>query len=391
MTIRMADRSDEPAIRDFVAAFYGNRAAVKYPKRWRWQFVDNPFAPQSGLPIVVAVDEGRVIGQLGMQFAPMWLRDRAVTCAWGVDFGVLAEFRGRGLGKKLQEKASQSSELFCSALMDVKAARLKQKLGFVSGGAIRMFRRFERISGEDVVSYLARKALLGRLPLRGGELLRSRVIARMIASVLVRICTPRKSNGKAETAPPPLLEEVSSFSSDCDELWDRNKSRYGVATCRTSEFLNWRYVSIPDLNYRKFRAQVAGVTVGVVIFRELRPPEQTCLRIVDLFGDGGSEALKSLLVKGMAAVGSRAPYVEMLTSWPEHMEVLRSLGFVSVKRFIPMASGRAAIDLSVSGKPGLWLITFGDQDCDQFRPITELINAPPPPVAMAVTADKHEG
>lgn len=131
--------------------------------------------------------------------------------------------------------------------------------------------------------------------------------------------------------------------------------------------------------------------MGVVIFRELRPPEQTCLRIVDLFGDGGSEALKSLLVKGMAAVGSRAPYVEMLTSWPEHMEVLRSLGFVSVKRFIPMASGRAAIDLSVSGKPGLWLITFGDQDCDQFRPITELINAPPPPVAMAVTADKHEG
>jgi hypothetical protein len=69
--VRRASRSDRPAIASFLEEAYGARAQYKATAAWTWQFVDNPFGPEEGdeLPVWIAVDADRVVGQTPVQKA----------------------------------------------------------------------------------------------------------------------------------------------------------------------------------------------------------------------------------------------------------------------------------------------------------------------------------
>ena len=69
ITMRKASRYDRPAIARFIEEAYGARAQYKATPRWTWQFIDNPFGRRHGdeVPIWVAVDGDRVVGQIAVQ------------------------------------------------------------------------------------------------------------------------------------------------------------------------------------------------------------------------------------------------------------------------------------------------------------------------------------
>ena len=56
ITVRQATIDDKLEIFSFLDLAYGENARYKYPERWEWQFVHNPFKPTE-LPVWIAITE----------------------------------------------------------------------------------------------------------------------------------------------------------------------------------------------------------------------------------------------------------------------------------------------------------------------------------------------
>jgi len=103
--VRKASRSDRPAIAKFIEDAYGARAQYKATPRWTWQFIDNPFGPGGGdeVPVWVAVDGNRVVGQVAVQNGLLQVDGETVEAGWAVDIMILPSHRGAGLGHRLHD------------------------------------------------------------------------------------------------------------------------------------------------------------------------------------------------------------------------------------------------------------------------------------------------
>ena len=82
-----------------------------------------------GLPLWIALDGGRVVGQTGAMVEPIKFGDVKDKVAWSVDTYVLPEYRGRGVGRQLQQANQSHHRLFMSLAMSQGNRRIKTRLG----------------------------------------------------------------------------------------------------------------------------------------------------------------------------------------------------------------------------------------------------------------------
>ncbi|MCP4697253.1 MAG: GNAT family N-acetyltransferase [Gammaproteobacteria bacterium] len=61
---------------------------------------------------------------------------------------------------------------------------------------------------------------------------------------------------------------VDSFGSEFDRLWEKHKSKFQFAVCRTSAFLTWRFLRNPSRSYRIWRYSpfLSNETEGYAVF-----------------------------------------------------------------------------------------------------------------------------
>ena len=78
------------------------------------------------------------------------------------------------------------------------------------------------------------------------------------------------------------IEEIEVFDSEVEDFWVRVRNSYRAIFSRNTEFLNWRFVNVPDLNYRCFAARRSGQCVGYIILRRTAVVELPVGVIVDL-------------------------------------------------------------------------------------------------------------
>ncbi|MFZ9846471.1 MAG: GNAT family N-acetyltransferase, partial [Candidatus Limnocylindrus sp.] len=150
--IRHARVSDAESLQAFIRNAYGREAHWKRDERWRWQFVANPEArPGLELPTVIATDGEEIIGQMA-----------AVRAGWKLDFYVLSEYRGRGLGRLLLEPIARSSLLSLGLTMAPASRKILKRSGSVGLGSVSHYCLFRRVSAADVVRYVNAKASGGR-------------------------------------------------------------------------------------------------------------------------------------------------------------------------------------------------------------------------------------
>ena len=77
----------------------------------------------------------------------------------------------------------------------------------------------------------------------------------------------------ATLAPAPdlaggSLAEVATIPPDADELWDRVRGDFDVATVRDRRYLEWRFVARPGVTYSRLALRDAsGTLAGLVVLR----------------------------------------------------------------------------------------------------------------------------
>jgi GNAT superfamily N-acetyltransferase len=116
LEVRQAKLSDHEAIEAFPATAYEDGS--KGGERWT-QFACNPFGDRSdGLaPAWIALDHGRVVGQIAVQEVAFQIQDRTYKAGWIVDVMILPSHRGLGVGRSLHEDIPARTPLVATLTM----------------------------------------------------------------------------------------------------------------------------------------------------------------------------------------------------------------------------------------------------------------------------------
>ncbi|MDD5431732.1 MAG: GNAT family N-acetyltransferase [Candidatus Omnitrophica bacterium] len=61
------------------------------------------------------------------------------------------------------------------------------------------------------------------------------------------------------------ITSIDSFDEEANEFWAKVSKNYSAATVRDADYLNWRYVSKPYNNYKKFLIRENGEIVGYFV------------------------------------------------------------------------------------------------------------------------------
>jgi predicted N-acetyltransferase YhbS len=371
--VRQASSSDRPAIAQFIEDAYGQLAPYKATPRWTWQFIDNPFGRPEGdeVPIWVAVDGDRVVGQIAVQNALLEVDGQAFQAGWAVDIMILDSHRGAGIGHRLHDAVASDVDILMALTMAHASRRMAEKQGRVALAEVHQLTRWVRLDAPTVRRYLLLRTANHRW---------AQVAARLACTVFrfdrlfPRVVNPflrlrdfvRQSRRPSETT---MIDEVECFGHEIDDFWDRTRGDYPVIFPRDAKFLNWRFVDCPELRYRRFVARRDGRVVGYVVLRQAEPVELSQGIIVDLFAARRDlQTVDALVRHSVAFFGNNVSAVDCGTSVPEFETVLRKHGFFRTRAHHPTCVCRdSALRDRLEQLRSDWFFSKGDHDWDQIH------------------------
>ncbi len=351
MDIRRATYADKAIIFEFLQKAYSGRAEFKFPHRWTWAFENNPFLDGGQPPVWIAVaEDGRVIGQSAALVEPLILEQKEYRIGWGIDFFVFPEFRGQGIGTRLQAANNESNEIFMSLSMAEGAASIKSRLGLAAVQDVSLFTRILHHEATSVASTLRKR--LPWLPFTGS-----------IAPITARLLTRRGAPVEHPDMPAGIeIRREPTFTEAYDRLWERLSEAYAALVRRDAPYLTWKYRHQPHMHHAIFGAYWNGVLSGYMVLRRARPPERNAGIIVDLFAHPDDRELTGALLDHALAFfyAEKVTYVTVACSVPQWTDLFSAKNFKQTKTVTPLA--RSAVPLPMSG----WLLSKGDHDWDQY-------------------------
>jgi len=378
-SVRQTTLDDKPAIAEFLKTAYPDRYQYKFPERWEWQFENNPFRDGDELPVWLAFDGERIVGQTGAQLEPMKLGDKSVRVGWSVDTYVLPEYRGQGIGYRLQQANQSHHQVFMSLAMSDANRRIKMSLGAAALSPMEVYELRVAVSADRIRGRLRRSATV-LAPVASGL-----GLDRLAAKATTRLANSRwrrsKEEGRAEgSTTVATVQEIERFDERFDDLWSQARDHCDMCVERTSSYLNWKFCDQPHAAYRGFAAMVNETVVGYVVLRVCTPPEPPLGVIVDLVTEDNDEAVcRELLVFAVEQLRQAgAEKVRVATTLDEIGRTLQSLGFRRTRTYTPMyhlseerrakseGSSNLSSSLSALRPPLSALFSLGDQDLDQF-------------------------
>lgn len=373
IAVRRASRSDRPAIARFIEEAYGPRAPYKAAQHWTWQFIDNPSARGKGddVPVWVAVDGDRVVGQIAVQEALLQVEGNTLEVGWAVDIMILRSHRGAGIGHRLHDAVANDVDVLLSLSMAQASRRMAERHGCVTLAEVHQLTRWVRLDAGAVRSYLLARTARHRWAhvttrLACGAFQFHRLFPRLVNPLLRLRDFTKRSRRWPETT---RIAEVDCFGPEMDELWKRTRGDYPVIFPRDAQFLNWRFVDCPEPRYRRFVAKRGGRTVGYVVLRRAEPVELPQGIIADLYASrSDAQTIDELVRYSLAFFGDTVAAVDCGTSVAEFETVLRQHGFFRTQSHYPTCVCRdGALRDRLTRLRTDCFFSKGDHDWDQIN------------------------
>lgn len=319
---------------------------------WQWQFSQNPAGKAF---CMLAEDDGVVVGQYTAIPTRFSVFGREAVFAFSCDTMTHPAYRRQGMFVALAE-----------ALYDLMASR---------HGIFTVWGFPNEISLPGFIDRLQWK-LLGEFPLR---MMPIRPLA-MIRSH-IRQFRGRVSGGGAKKqvrparaftipeAPGLLIEPLSRFGPDFDELWTAHRDLAPVMQVRDSAYLNWRYADLPAFGYQCFAVKSRGRLSGYLVIRLAEMAGHYCGVLVDIFPFPiVDEAVTRQLVRFARdyCKDRRAEFLTCLLPLADR-KFLKKSGLIKIPdRLNPKrwylgcrSAGKGRVPISPSDR---WYVSYGDTD-----------------------------
>ncbi|MFC1920717.1 GNAT family N-acetyltransferase [Chloroflexota bacterium] len=166
----------------------------------------------------------------------------------------------------------------------------------------------------------------------------------------------------------PNIREIYEFSSEIDSLWEQNMHDYNIVVPRVKEFLNWRFVQHPTVEYYRYiYADENNAPAGYVVLKTYNDGTEDVGHIVDMLCMNDRDVIKSLIDFSCNFFFQRR--INSISCWmPEHSlyaRVLEEEGFS--RQEIETFFGVKRLDMKdtlltgIENFPG-WHLTMADSD-----------------------------
>ena len=243
-------------------------------------------------------------------------------------------------------------------LDEARAGRLLFWYDFPNPGMVAVYRRL----GLEPTHSLVRFAR----PLRLDPLLKSIVRSRRVAAVLAAPLNWMLGRGGASTRVDGLefAMQAGPCGPEFTELSRRALAGLGLATERSAEYLDWRYLADPLHRHEILTARRGSALEGYAVF-EVTETTAARARIMDLVGEDTSGALPALLaalLRTLRAAGIATVSIPLL-SGHRWVPLLLRHGF-RPRESTPVLMGGSPASLARAhlARGGSWHLLDGDRD-----------------------------
>jgi len=351
--IRAADDRDRPALLAFMREAAGADKAETLDRRWHWQWHLDPRLPAPGYRGVVAVWDGRIVGNISCMPAALYVRGEPLEAVWLTDARIHWGLARQALRAALRAGA-RKQDLFpnglTAALFDHPAAGRLQMGKHIGEAMMTIGLRVGFRELPDAGNLMRRVSL--RWPLQQAI---GRTPGRLLGAVAdLGIPLPRRRGVDVRPLDGP-------FDARFDRLWERACAAYPAITRRDGAVLDWHYRQHPDTDYRTLTLGRGAELRGYLVYKIWLRRGRRIARVVDLLAmpddSPAVEALAAAALHELRAAGVER--VDWFATGAELRARLARLGFVSrtTKKDRPQP-------LMVRGEPALpaLYVTSGDGD-----------------------------
>ena len=247
--IRFIEGSDENQLKIFYAKAYGEKHILNNPTHHDWQFKNNPFNTFSTKSVLINDSSSGIDSQLGFIPVELKLFEDYYNSAWHISFFTLEKFRGKGIGTKLIEYGNN----FFDFTMVLSGSDGTKKIYLNTNG--RDFGNLNRYIG----------------------LLNKKRIEDYLQFTIDKNEINLSDDEKNE------IQRVNKLNDDYNEFWNKVKCRYPITVNRTKEYLHWRFLEHPLLDYHFLLLKENSSIVGFAIIRfEDNNDELKAARLIDM-------------------------------------------------------------------------------------------------------------
>ncbi|MFH1952104.1 MAG: GNAT family N-acetyltransferase [Pseudomonadota bacterium] len=355
--IREYREGDEEQILRLRQAVFGDLDPLRLKEpTWRWQFRHNPAGEAL---CALAEDRGVIVGQYAAIPTRFSVKGEETVFALSCDTMIHPDYRQQGIFTTLAREVYQRIE---------SEWRVTTVWGFPN-----------EISLPGFTRHLGWR-LLTVFPLRVAPL---RPLA-MLRPLLPLKKKPREKlrhpgDGSSMEVPdlqavfPDIpgfvVEPITRFDEEFDELWDRNRGLAPVIQVRNASYLNWRYFGVPEFDYRSFAIRAGGECSGYLVIRMMDLMGHYFGALTDLFPFPVKDRETTRRLVRFARDYCKAQGAEFMTCLLSRADPaffkavgLRTVPAILNPRKWHFGARYAPHQSDVIGAAANWHLTYGDTD-----------------------------
>ena len=162
------------------------------------------------------------------------------------------------------------------------------------------------------------------------------------------------------------IKRVSSFDERINDFWNEVFDQHKIIVVRDMDYLNWRYVSVPEANYQIYIAEKKGEIQGYLVFKFVERTKLRECRISEVLAD--SKKIVQCLVSEVIDECQRQKIdiasCEMLAN-REYRSAFKKNGFIyrpNKGRWICAYSNWPDVTKKFLKNPKNWFMMPGDSD-----------------------------
>ena len=249
--IKLVKHSEErERLLELFRAAYGHSVSAGY---WDWEYLQNP---SSDPEVIVAVDNGRIVGARPFRFTEMWLGNKKVKTAQHCDTMVHPDYRGKGIFNKMGQFAIGYLKDNGYALSYGFPAPISRP-GFLKQGyriVAETENMFRVVHAQKLLSYK----------------LGSKILAEGLGYFYDAFFNTqaKKITRATDSFQVEVFDRFTDDLKDVDELRDKS----GINLVRSESYLQWRFDKHPDHNYRYVIAKRDGKLWGYAVVSMQQQP-----------------------------------------------------------------------------------------------------------------------
>lgn len=275
---RLYREGDEEGILELWRTVYPERTYVReeWLKWWRWMYRDNP----RGKGVIAVADaRGKIVSHAAEIPVMMKIGSEEVLTSIALDAMTHSGYRRQGvLGALVKIRREESERRGIRATYG-----FRSKYSYPYPNLATRLVMFDGATIEKVLRPLDWRAALQIRTSNSLVLALGPAAGWLGDATAFRPRKPRRPEGLS-------IEQADRFDGRADRLWGRVSQRYRAIVVRNQEYLNWRYVDVPDRHYTRLVAGRAGDSSGYLVFSCAEVEGARIGVIVDVVAESGEVA-----------------------------------------------------------------------------------------------------